>query len=133
MSTHRSGTPRKPLLDRSLNRHDLTFHTGYQSPPCLLHDFLCSLLIRATDGPLRLSSLADFSPLCLHSYPTCLLCRKLSCCLCTQNIYLGVTNSPIAKYSCRNESLPSLVCMYYHCKQQHCPEPLNRRLLVICY
>ena len=125
-TTRHCPTPR-PLPHRHSLIRDISHHLS-----CAMTSF-CSLLVRPTDSFLGLSSPADFWPLYLHLYPTCLLCRKGSCCICTQNIYFGVTNSPIANYSCRNGSLPTLACIYYHCKQQHWTEPLNRRLLVICY
>ena len=137
-NAHQSGTLWKPqdtapLYGRSLigivwlSIQDISQHLT-----CAMTSS-CSLLTRPTDSLLHLFSPADFWPLDLYPYPTCLLCRIGSCCLCAQNISFRVTNSPVAKCSCRNEPLPSLACIYYHCKQQHCPEPLSRCLLVICY
>ena len=89
-TTRHCPTPR-PLPHRHSLIRDISHHLS-----CAMTSF-CSLLVRPTDSFLGLSSPADFWPLYLHLYPTCLLCRKGSCCICTQNIYFGVTNSPITK------------------------------------
>ena len=135
MSAHLSSTLKKPQDTTPPLSH---LPIGIAWPEQAISTALSALWLPfacQTYRQLWLSSLADFWPLYLHLYPACLLCRKGSCCTCTQNIYFSDTNSLIAKYSCRNESLPYLACtsIYYHCQQQHWSEPLNKCPLVICY